>query len=336
MKQYTYTGPTGECPYYVYVPRSYRTGDAVPLLVMLHGCTQKAIDFAAGTHMNQLAERHNFIVVYPQQVRSANKYGCWNWFKPVNQARESGEAALIAGIVRAMLRETAQWTIDAQRIYVAGISAGGAMADILGATYPDLFASLGIHSGVTYRSATNIASSLRTMRRGGPDPVHLGTLAHASMDGRARVMPTIVFHGANDFTVSPVNGAQIIQQWMQANRLASSRSYIADFQQPDRTVTNKVAGGRSYVVQSWNDARGQEIQAYWLVNGMGHAWSGGSGGSYMDPKGPDASEAMYRFFMQHTLPQEKQAVPAARTKRPPFWKGLLHNVVDFLYEKKEE
>ncbi len=336
MRQYTYTGPTDECPYYVYVPRRYQTGDTVPLLVMLHGCSQKAVDFAANTHMNELAERYNFIVVYPQQVRSANDYGCWNWFKPVNQARDSGEVALIAGIVRAVLRETAQWRIDARRVYVAGISAGGAMAGILGATYPDLFAAIGVHSGVAYKSAANAASGLWTMRRGGRDPDRLGALVLTAMDSRVRVMPTIVFHGTKDFTVSPTNGAQVIQQWMQANIQASHKGYVADLLRPARTVTGKVPEGHSYVIQSWDDVHGREIQEYWRVNGMGHAWSGGSGGSYMDPKGPDASEAMYRFFIQHALKQEKRLAPVAATRRPSFWKKLFHKVVDFLYEKKEE
>jgi poly(hydroxyalkanoate) depolymerase family esterase len=335
MRQYTYTGPTAKCPYYVYVPQRYRTGDAVPLLVMLHGCTQKAVDFAANTHMNELAERYNFIVVYPQQMRSANELGCWNWFKSVNQARDSGEAALIAGIVLAVLRETEQWRIDARRVYVAGISAGGAMAGILGATYPDLFAAIGVHSGVAYRCATNIASSLWAMRRGGRDHDRLGALALSAMDSRAHVMPTIVFHGTKDLVVSPINGAQVIQQWMLAN-MQLSKGYVADLLRPARTVTGKVPEGYSYVIQSWDDVHGREIQEYWRVNGMGHAWSGGSGGSYMDPKGPDASEAMYRFFMQHTLKQEERRAPVAATKRLTFWKKLLHNVVDFLYEKKEE
>ncbi len=264
MRQYTYTGPTDECPYYVYVPRRYQTGDTVPLLVMLHGCSQKAVDFAANTHMNELAERYNFIVVYPQQVRSANDYGCWNWFKPVNQARDSGEVALIAGIVRAVLRETAQWRIDARRVYVAGISAGGAMAGILGATYPDLFAAIGVHSGVAYKSAANAASGLWTMRRGGRDPDRLGALVLTAMDSRVRVMPTIVFHGTKDFTVSPTNGAQVIQQWMQANIQASHKGYVADLLRPART--GSWTGDTGVLAGQWHGTRlvGWE---WWLLYG---------------------------------------------------------------------
>ena len=339
MKQYTYTGPIGERPYFVYTPQSYRVGDAVPLLVMLHGCTQKAVDFATGIHVNELAERHNFIVVCPQQTRSANRYGCWNWYQSVNQVRDSGEPAIIAGIVQEMLRDTTQWTIDARRIYVAGISAGAALTVALGATYPDIFAAIGIHSGVAYKAATNISGGIKTMRRGGSDPVHLGETAYTAMERHARVVPTIVFHGTSDFTVSAINGDQVIQQWMQTNMLASHETYVANFQQPASVVTGRVVGGYSYVIQTWNDASGQEIQEYWKISGMGHAWSGGSDGSFMDPKGPDASEAMYRFFMKHPMPKkkEKQLVPVAETPRAaPFWKNLLHNVVDFLYEKKDQ
>jgi poly(hydroxyalkanoate) depolymerase family esterase len=197
-------------PYMVYTPTHYRVGTAVPLLVMLHGCIQTAEDFATGTQMNQLAEQYGFIVVYPQQTRKENRNGCWNWFTPSNQTRDQGEPASIAGVVQAIVEQTSHWTIDPNRIYIAGVSAGAAMAGILAATYPDLFAAVGMHSGVEYQAATNLIHGVRAMRRGGPDPVLQGQRAHEAMGSFGRRVPTIVFHGTRDDTVSSVNGDQTV------------------------------------------------------------------------------------------------------------------------------
>ncbi len=336
MKQYTYAGPTGERPYFVYIPQNYQMSEAVPLVVMLHGCTQKASAFATSTHMNELAERYNFLVVYPQQSRSAHNYGCWNWFQPLNQERNRGEAALLAGVVQEMVQQTAQWTIDKRRIYVAGISAGGAMAGILGATYPDVFAAIGIHSGIAYKAAQNVHDGVRVMRRGGPDTILQEALIQTAMGEHACVVPTIVFHGTSDFTVAPVNGDQVVQQWMQSNVLLSHGAYSADFQQPDSLITDKMQGGRAYEVLTWNDKSGHPVQEYWKINGMGHAWSGGKDGSYTDAKGPDASEAMYRFFMQHSLEDsEKNSMTIAENLHSSFWGNLVQHAIQLFNEKKE-
>jgi poly(hydroxyalkanoate) depolymerase family esterase len=303
-QQYTYKDGNGGYPYFVYTPEGYKVGSAVPLLVMLHGCGQNALDFAAGTGMNQLAEQHGFIVVYPQQLSKSNQGLCWNWFSSGNQYRGSGEPARIANIVRSMQQDSAQWTIDPQRIYVAGLSAGAAMAVILGAAYPDLFAAIGVHSGLEYRAGNTLSNALRAMRQGGPDPVQQGDAAYKAMDSLARVVPTIVFHGTSDRTVAPANGDQVIQQWMATNALASHNHYSADFTRPAVVATGRVevAGGYSYIIATWNNSDGQSVQIYCKISGMGHAWSGGNpAGSYTDPRGPDASLAMYEFFVAHPM-----------------------------------
>ena len=299
-QEYTYSGPAGSRPYFVYTPANYQVGVAVPLVVMLHGCTQTVADFAAGTHMNQLADQYDFIVVYPQQTSSSNFDLCWNWFDPSNQARGRGEPAILAGIVQSIEQQTTQWSINPQRIYVAGASAGAAMAVILGATYPDLFAAIGVHSGTEYQAATTPGDIVKVSSQGGPDPVQQGQLAYQAMGSFARVVPTIVFHGTADPVVSPINGDQVVQQWMQTDGLASHDTYQASFNNPSSITTGQVPGGHLYTVYTWNDSNGNAIQQYWKVNGMGHAWSGGSyGNSYTDPGGPDASLAMYTFFMNH-------------------------------------
>ncbi|WP_223258418.1 extracellular catalytic domain type 1 short-chain-length polyhydroxyalkanoate depolymerase [Thermogemmatispora tikiterensis] len=300
--QYIYSGPAGSRPYYVYTPAGYHVGTAVPLIVMLHGCLQTPTDFAAGTQMNALADQQQFIVVYPQQTTLYNISACWNWFLPGNQVRGYGEPAIIAGIVQTVEQNTSQWTIDRKRVYVAGLSAGAAMSVILGATYPDLFAAIGVASGLEYQAATSAYTAPLAQLYGGPDPQQQGQLAYQAMGSRARVVPTIVFHGQSDYVVYPINGDQVVQQWMTTDRLASGGSYNASFGSPSSSSNGQVPGGHAYTVQTWTDSSGREIQEYWKVYGMGHAWSGGSSsGSYTDPAGPSATNAMYTFFMNHPM-----------------------------------
>jgi poly(hydroxyalkanoate) depolymerase family esterase len=302
-QQFTYNGPAGSRPYFVYTPANYHVGTAVPLVVMLHGCTQNPSDFAAGTQMDALADQKQFIVVYPQQTSTYNASDCWNWFEPADQARGSGEPAIIAGITRTVEGSTAAWTINTHRVYVAGLSAGAAMSVIMGATYPDIFAAIGVHSGLEYKAATTLQAAFLAQLHGGPNPMQQGQAAYNAMGSYARVVPTIVFQGTSDTTVNPVNGDQVIQQWMQTDHLASNNLYNASFSSPASTTNGQVPGGHAYTVYTWNNHNSQEIQEYWKVFNMGHAWSGGSSsGSFTDPQGPNASLAIYNFFMsQHSL-----------------------------------
>ena len=185
---------------------------------------------------------------------------------------------------------------------MAGLSAGAAMAVILGVTYPDLFAAIGVHSGLEYEGATSPLNAFLAMFLGGPDPMLQGQLAFHAMGSFARVVPTIVFHGTNDNTVRLINGDQVIRQWMETNRLASQGAYTPDFHKPSSTISGQVPGGRSYMVLTWNDFSGNVVQAYWKVDGMDHAWSGGNAGkAFSDPQGPNARLAMYQFFLAHPL-----------------------------------
>ena len=301
-QQFSYQGAHGNHPYGVYTPERSPVETPAPLLVMLHGCAQTALDFATGTGMNLLAEQYGFVVVYPQQTGLANQNLCWNWFLPANQQRSSGEPATIAGIIEQMQQNTLLWSIDSNRIYVAGISAGAAMAGILGATYPDVFAAIGMHSGLEYQAANSLGQSVKAMHSGGPAPQKRGSAAYAAMGEHARVVPTIVFHGTADHVVAPLNGDQVVQQWMQTGYLASNKTYIADYQLPSSMITGQMPGGYAYVTATWNAPSREVVQAYWKIDGMGHAWSGGNpAGSYTDPRGPDATKAMYHFFMAHPL-----------------------------------
>ena len=279
----SFTNRAGTRAYRLYVP-SGAAGQALPLVVMLHGCTQNAEDLAAGTRMNELAERDGFLVVYPEQSARANGQRCWNWFKGEDQRRERGEPSIIADITRQV---AATQPVDLGRIYVAGMSAGGAMAVIMGATYPDLYAAVGVHSGLAYGAAQDMPSAFMAMKQGASDPAQGKTRAaqDAGAVDLARAVPTIVFHGDRDGTVHPRNGEQVLNQWAGDSARATVRR-------------GQVPGGRAYTRSVYRDAGGRAVAERWIVHGAGHAWSGGSErGSYTDPKGPDASAEMVRFFL---------------------------------------
>jgi poly(hydroxyalkanoate) depolymerase family esterase len=333
LQKYLYEGPAGVLPYFVYTPANYHIRTPTPLIVMLHGCTQTAVSFAASTQMNRLADQHLFIVLYPQQVKTNNNQLCWDWFEPAHQSRGSGEPAIIAGIVQSLKQNISEWTIDEHRVYVAGISAGAAMAVILGATYPDIFAAIGVHSGLEFRAATSMNSGLKASHQGGPDPLQQGLAAYNAMGDFARIVPTIVFQGLNDYIVNPINGDQVIQQWMRTDELASDGMYDATFTKPSTVTNGKVPAGHTYSRCTWNDSNGNEIQEYWKVKGLGHAWSGGGEGvAYSDPQGPDASLAMYSFFLKHPMPQISHAVQveAVDGHRASFLSKLQRKVLELL------
>lgn len=242
------------------------------LIVMLHGCTQDPDDFATGTAMNALAEEHGCLVLYPAQDRGANRNGCWNWFETAHQGGGKGEPSIIAAMTRQVMAEHG---VDASRVYVAGLSAGGAMAAILGAEYPDLFAAVGVHSGLPAGSARDLVTGLKAMRE----------------PGRAKKLregvPIIVFHGDADHLVDKGNGEAVLEQFLKA--------------QPARLRRHSEAhdhAGRRCTRSTWLDEAGRTRAEYWQLHGAGHAWSGGNAaGSHTDATGPSASAEMLRFFL---------------------------------------
>ncbi|MCV9966751.1 PHB depolymerase family esterase [Pararhizobium sp. BT-229] len=271
----------GSRSYKLYVPAS-ALDQPRGLVVMLHGCKQHPDDFASGTGMNAVAETHGLIVAYPGQTGAHNASSCWNWFRPADQMRGAGEPSIIAGITMELMSE---FRLDRSRVFVAGLSAGGAMAAVMGETYPDLYAGVGIHSGLAYGSANDVMSAFSVMR--GDASLLSPSKPRASA---AYAVRTIVFQGAADLTVHPSNGERIV---------AAASPPGADTL--TRRKTGRSAGGRSYRRTIVKDAEEPPILEYWLVEGAGHAWSGGREvGSYTDPHGPDATSEMVRFFLEKT------------------------------------
>ncbi|MDL2336575.1 MAG: PHB depolymerase family esterase [Pseudomonadota bacterium] len=297
--------------YQLYLPPSSvsaRAGRPMPLVVMLHGCTQDPDDFAAGTGMNALAREQGFAVLYPAQAQGANPSRCWNWFKHSHQQRGRGEAAVLAGMTRAVI---AEYGLDPRRVYVAGLSAGGAMAAILGQAYPDLYAAVGIHSGLASGAANDLMSALSAMKSGPASPASPpGTVNHGE-PGKTVFettaigpVPTIVFHGDSDAVVHPGNGTQAIAVAIGQTGGARRADETASEPLVEQGVS---AQGRRYTRTTHAGLDGAPTQAeHWVVHGGGHAWSGGSEqGSYTDPSGPDATREMWRFFSSHAQPAKR-------------------------------
>jgi poly(hydroxyalkanoate) depolymerase family esterase len=233
--------------------------------------------------MNVLAEAHTCLVVYPAQSPSANSSKCWNWFSPADQQRGAGEPALIAGITREVARD---YAVDPRRVYVAGLSAGGAAAAIMALAYPDLYAAVGVHSGLACGAARDLPSAFAAMRQGGA----AADASFAAGSTGGAMVPTIVFHGDADRTVHPSNGDDVLRQFETLSSAGLQRS----------SERGAVPGGHRYTRTRHADAAGRVVLEQWVVHGAGHAWSGGSpAGSYTDPRGPDAAAEMLRFFLQH-------------------------------------
>ena len=311
-----YSNAAGTLAYQLYVPASYRTGTPVPLVVALHGCTQTADTFRKLTGFDDVAAKRGFIVVYPEQSKSGNYMGCWNWFQQQHLQRGGGEPLLIAGITQAVAQ---RYSVDKNRIFVTGLSAGGAMATVMGVTYPDLYAAVGIGSGCEYTAGAACAGYK------GTDPEQAGQAAYKAMGKFARPVPFVVFQGDKDTTVPPVNADQLVRSWQ------VTADYADDGQKnrsvptmPVDTVNGSVPnGGRSYTVKYYADSHDRLLGEYWVVHGMGHAWSGGNASQqYADATGPNQSAAMFDFFMSHPLgePGPPASKPGGKWPWPtPSW-----------------
>lgn len=305
------TNAAGTRNYKLWLPARYERRTPRPLVLMLHGCLQTPDDFARGTRMNDVADAHGFLVAYAEQPASANPYKCWNWFDPAHQTRGAGEPSLLAQVVRDV---SAKHRVDVSRVYAVGVSAGGAMVSILGATHPELFNGLAVCAAMEYKAATSVAEALAAQQSGGPDPNRQGAQAYQSIVAaqpfhvradraqrlRLRPMRVIVFQGTLDAIVRPVNGEQVVSQWAQTNDLlddARDNNSVDDT--ADSTTQGAVPDGYNFTRHLYRDAAGRTILEKWLVKELKHAWSGGAAaGSYTDPKGPHASAEIWRFFSE--------------------------------------
>jgi poly(hydroxyalkanoate) depolymerase family esterase len=280
-------------PYRLFVPKLADASEngakreLMPLVVLLHGCKQDALDFSKGTAMNALAGKEQCLVLYPEQISTANLQMCWNWFEPGHQQEGTGEPGMITALTRQVLDTDFNGRrADPNRVYIAGLSAGGAMAAVVSSLHPELFTALGVHSGLPAGAASNVLTAFQAMRIGGQGQ-------------SASAMPTIVFHGDGDTTVHPSNGENIAADALAALRKADThlvKTQSSSYPEGDRAERND----KPTELTRYANASGKSFIEYWSINNGPHAWSGGSKeGSYTDPDGPSASKAMLAFFLQH-------------------------------------
>ena len=278
----------------VYLPAGLRRRTKAPMVLLLHGCLQTPEEFAEATRFTTVADRNGVILVLPRQEQRHHSRRCWRWYESLHQMRGSGEPALLAAITRHVAAEEDRWRVDPLRVYVAGLSAGGAMALIMAATYPDLFAAVGVHSAPAYRSATRGSLALPAMAARTPVP--------PPASGAPAMAPLLVVQGTADDVVGPLNGDRVADQWLAFRAAAADAGDALPRIARTRTDRGRTADGRRYTRVRWYTTRRQRMLEYWLVQGLGHAWSGGRpGGSYSEPAGPRAATLMWTFFRSHRL-----------------------------------
>jgi len=294
-----FSNAAGTRRYRLYVPVGSAPAGRRMLVVLLHGCTQDADDFARGTRVARHADREGFLALLPEQPAAAHPKKCWNWYEPAHQLRDAGEPSLITGMTRSVARE---YGADSTRVHLAGVSAGAAMASLAAVAYPELYASLALHSGLPWRAATDVPSALGAMAEGVPDADALGSAAFEAMGSGARAIPVLVIHGAKDAVASPLNGRQAARQWAVTNARALGTPLPAAADTARRETSGETAGYR-WTRTCYLSAADRCVVDELVVHELGHAWSGGSReGTYTDEHGPDAMSEIVRFFRETPMP----------------------------------
>lgn len=302
FERYSYTNAAGTRTYKVYVPARY-DGAPTPLLVDLHGCGSNADEESRWSRFNELAEAFGLLVAYPEQDPNANGSRCWNWFLEEHHQRDAGEPSIIAGITRAVMD---RWNVDARRVYLAGISAGGAMADIMAVTYPDLYAAAMIYAGCEYQGGPTCLGATGTLS--GDES---GARSIAAMGAHARAVPVFVIQGDADPVVPPGNAELVVGQFLAiADTVDDGANDGSVSRTPASTSTGASPEGATYEVDQYRDAAGCLLVERWLIHGMGHMWSNAeSNGSARDalltfPTGPDVSAPTIEFLLSHPMPHD--------------------------------
>lgn len=310
----------GTRQYDVYLPAGLTPRTKVPMVLLLHGCQQTSMEFARESGFVAAADAGGFIVVTPRQEMQHQLQRCWRWYEGSHQRRDSGEPAILAAITQEMLVDNPDRRIDPRRVYVAGLSAGGAMSLILATTYPDVFAAAGVHSATAYRSATQSFRALGAMAARGAVP------SHGEIGGE--MAPVVLIHGTDDRVVRPPNADRIVDQWLASRDAARTQGF--NRVRPLASTRALVVDGRRCIRTRWYTGRGRRVLEYWRIDGLGHAWSGGTvKGKFIDRTGPRAADVMATFFGRHRLPAgSAEPDDIAVTERDFVWDGRVGRAPD--------
>lgn len=306
-----FRGDEGAREYDVYLPSGLSSDDRVPMLLLLHGCQQRSVDFAEESGFVAAADHDGLLLVAPRQDRQHQMQRCWRWYETEHQGRGRGEPAILVGLIEEVAAERELWQVDRRRVYAAGLSAGGAMSLILATTYPDVIAAAGVHSATAYRSASQGFNVLGAMAAHGTMP------SHELIAGE--MAPLVLIHGTNDPVVRAPNADRIVDQWLASRD--SRRLTGLDRVRPLATTRALEVDGRRCIRTRWYTARGRRVLEYWRIDGLRHAWSGGRRkGSFIDPKGPRAAEVMMSFLQRHKLPHAvAEAAQEPLVRQPMIW-----------------
>jgi poly(hydroxyalkanoate) depolymerase family esterase len=304
-------------PYIVYVPTTYDRMRPAPLVVMTHGCQTTADQQMRANLYNRVAEREHFVVLYPDvDAIAAQQPGptarCWRFPVPASWHRDSGDAAAIAGMTRAVM---VRWRIDSERVYMVGMSAGAFMTSIMAAAYPDLYAAVAINAGGAYADPECLVGNPVTT------PVEVSAqLAYDEMGSRARVVPRLVTGGDADQGIAPPCADKALAQGLRTNNLVISGSQDGPIPlRPSSVREEPKPGGYASTVSTYRDPAGCIVGERWLIHGMNHFWPGGSSdpklADFTDPKGPNGAEISWRFLARYT--KRETAMPCAEAPAAP-------------------
>jgi len=300
----SYYSFNGMRSYKVFLPSNHSESTnhgKIPVIIALHGCMQDSESFAAGTRLNEWAEKLGFAVYYPEQSKFFNIYNCWNWFLPTNQMKNTGEAELIMGGLKKVTRE---FSLNKDKTFLLGMSSGGAVVSILANCYPRSFQAVATHHGTMYKAASDVFSAKEVVYNGSKIAPEVAAAKGYSCSGftpKKNPLPAVIIHGSRGAVMRAIHATQVESELRIFNDYLDNG--IRDNSLDDEMTFEKFTPDNlySYDVVTWSH-RGRPYIKRYMIETLGHAWSGGDNQyEFNDPHGPDATKIILDFFSEYGL-----------------------------------